>query len=283
MPDSTASSNYRSYSRGKGGKGLGKSSSFGVVKDKKQDTEKSVSLPWQLHAGFQILVDRLIFLEKPSRSDLTHICFFHLRCNRITEARSLLAGLNETMDDSDIVGEDGELRLQLDYLSAYMDLYGSPNSSGNNFQIARNMAEKYKNYPVLHWRKMFNEIQLVLSRAAPLSAESLVQQVLAHGRAEEGGVVQQGGGLHIASARLELEVKGNQLSIAWHPGKACAEKVKHVQVYYYAMDIEVIFSRDPFADQNRISPHLLVLYNYYFHYFIMIISSLEYTNISQGK
>lgn len=251
--------------KGKGGYGYGKSkdlfsNSFSNSKSSKRttnDSEKSVSLPWQLQVGYQSLVDRLIFQQRPSKSDLAHICFFHLRANRITEARSLFSELNERMDDNADETDNGELKLQLDYLSAYLDLYGTPNYNGHDFSVARSIAEKYKNYPILHWRARFNEILSLLARSAPLSSETIIQQVLAHGRAEDGGVVQQGGGLHISSAKLDLEVKGNTLAIAWHPGKACVDQVKRVSVYYYAMDIEVIFSRDPFADQNRISPHLL--------------------------
>jgi hypothetical protein len=135
--------------------------------------------------------------------------------------------------------------------------YTATPSGTQDFAVARRITDKYQNYPILHWRNKFDEIRKRFESAKPLTIDGITKQVLAHG-AEAGGIVQQGGGLHIESARLELDVKGNSLEIAWHPGKACTDASKQVLVYYYAMDIEVIFSRDPFANQNRISPHLLV-------------------------
>eukprot|EP00026_Physarum_polycephalum_P000988 Phypoly_transcript_00989.p1 GENE.Phypoly_transcript_00989~~Phypoly_transcript_00989.p1 ORF type:complete len:1232 (+),score=279.53 Phypoly_transcript_00989:210-3698(+) len=271
-PKSSASSSSSNsyYGRGKGGKGLGKGSYYNnsnanndQKKKKEEVTEKSAILPSPLQIPYRALIDQLLFAQRPTRADLAHICFYHLRANRLAEARRYYAAVQEHMDDAQDIPDAGELRLQVDYIAAYLDLFGDGHHAGTpsgtqDFAVARRIVEKYQNYPILHWRNMFDEIRKRFESAAPLTIDSITQQVLAHGSAETGGIVQQGGGLQIASARLELDVKGNSLAIAWHPGKACADTSKQVLVYYYAMDIEVIFSRDPFANQNRISPHLLV-------------------------
>ena len=47
-----------------------------------------------------------------------------------------------------------EYQLQYDYCSAYLDFYqGYP-----NFGVAREICEKYLDYPVLSWRKLFEDI-----------------------------------------------------------------------------------------------------------------------------
>lgn len=44
--------------------------------------------------------------------------------------------------------------MQYDYFTAYLDFYiGFP-----NFIKAREICEKYLNYPVIHWRNLFYEI-----------------------------------------------------------------------------------------------------------------------------
>ena len=273
----SSSSNYYPHSRGKGGRGLGKgynvnsynnndstdrSRTTNTEKKSEAMTEKSTILPKHLNVPYRGLIDQLIFAPRPNRADLTHICFHHLRHNRLAEARKYHAAVSEHMDEQQDVVDDGELRLQIDYIAAYLDLFGDGHtatlSGTHEYAVARRIADKYQDYPILHWRTKFTEIRELFEHATPLTTDGLTQEVLAHGSAEAGGIVQQGGGLHIASARLELDVKGNSLAIAWHPGKVCTEVSKQVLVYYYAMDIEVIFSRDPFANQNRISPHLLV-------------------------
>lgn len=49
---------------------------------------------------------------------------------------------------------EGEAVLQYDYFSAYLDFYiGFP-----NFQKAREICEKYLDYPVIQWRNLFYEV-----------------------------------------------------------------------------------------------------------------------------
>lgn len=153
------------------------------------------------------------------------------------------------MDDEQ---ETGDLKLQMDYLAAYFDLFGGNNT--NNFEVARAISDRYKEYPVLHWRAMFAEIRAQLTKTAPVTAEDIASRLQAHGGVES--VTQQGGGLHIAAAKLDLEIRENTLSIAWHPGKACTDEDKEVVIHFYAVDIEVTFSRDPFANENNIPAYL---------------------------
>ena len=64
--------------------------------------------------------------------------------------------------------KEGEQILQFDYLLAYLDIYtgivwdklilGYP-----NFKRAREITKNYEKYPISHWKKLFDEINFLLT------------------------------------------------------------------------------------------------------------------------
>jgi len=55
----------------------------------------------------------------------------------------------------DSLPEDGTLRIQHDYMSAYFDFF---TGEENGFKVARTIVRKYEDYPILAWRMPFLEI-----------------------------------------------------------------------------------------------------------------------------
>jgi len=45
-----------------------------------------------------------------------------------------------------------------DYINAYLDFYICGATGSFAFSKARKIAAKYKDYPILHWRKLFRAI-----------------------------------------------------------------------------------------------------------------------------
>ena len=54
------------------------------------------------------------------------------------------------------IPERGSLRIQFDYMRAYLDFYIGLEE---NYSVAREISAKYENYPVLHWKLLFLEIK----------------------------------------------------------------------------------------------------------------------------
>lgn len=57
--------------------------------------------------------------------------------------------------DSSIFEKDPTLKIQYDYLTAYIDFFTGIDS---NFATARKISKVYEEYPVLSWRVLFTEI-----------------------------------------------------------------------------------------------------------------------------
>ena len=86
--------------------------------------------------------------------DILFYCYFLVLQDRITEAIEIFNKL--TVDN---LPEDGSLLMQYDYMTAYLDFYSGHES---NYSLARKIAEKYKDYPVINWRNLFLHIKTQL-------------------------------------------------------------------------------------------------------------------------
>ena len=70
--------------------------------------------------------------------------------DRVTEAISLFKTV-----PVESLPEDGALRMQHDYMSAYFDFF---TGQAEGFRVARGIVRKYEEYPIPAWRIPFLEI-----------------------------------------------------------------------------------------------------------------------------
>lgn len=83
-----------------------------------------------------------------TRKNILALAYYLTLHDRIKDAEKIYEKLKKDPSNS----EEGSI--QTDYMSCYLDMYlGYP-----NFATARALAEKYKNYPIITWRKMFTEV-----------------------------------------------------------------------------------------------------------------------------
>lgn len=118
-------------------------------------------------------------------------------------------------------------RLQYDYFRAYLAFFG------DTPQAARPIAEAYRTYPVARWRSMFGDVlsQLdELSGAKPLVGDPRDRD-------------QRQNALAASEPALSLELAGSRVVLGYANLAAC-------EVSYYPMDIEFLFSSNPFVQQD---------------------------------
>ena len=125
------------------------------------------------------------------------------------------------------------LELQYDYFSAYLDFYtGYP-----NFKIARDISEKYLDYPSIYWRNLFYEIA---NQLAEHDGEEDFQKLKSIKENES------------KTINLENAKKEENLTASLN-GKTIVithQNVKEITINYYSIDLEVLFSRNPFLTKN---------------------------------
>jgi hypothetical protein len=116
--------------------------------------------------------------------------------------------------------------VQYDYLAAYLDCFELDPVR------ARSIVAVYENYPVDRWRKSFGAIGALLAEIDGASAPVVDPR----DRGEDQGK------LASSEPRFEIALDGTQLQIDH-------QNLESVRVNYYLMDLELLFSRNPFMTE----------------------------------
>ena len=180
---------------------------------------------------YQAFLDWLCELPEISDAHRLELVYYLLLQDRIAEALDHFAAIER---------EKIERRMQYDYCSAYLRFFGP------DPEPARAIAEQYADYPVPRWRNAFREIlaqldEIETGRTQLVDAENRDQRMAA-----------------AAASRpvLELAVEGDRVLLHHR-------NVKRVQLNFYPMDIELLFSRSPFVQQfgrqfGQVYPHVQI-------------------------
>ena len=138
--------------------------------------------------------------------------------------------IGEALDWFDDVDADNlATELQLDYLRCYIAFYLEEPDD------AAAIASHYEDYPVDKWRERF---AAVLAQAAEIEGADVAES----GREEEDreGLQDQ---LASTEPALEMKVEDGQVKITY-------QNLDRVTVNYYEMDLEFLFSSNPFVESN---------------------------------
>jgi hypothetical protein len=117
-------------------------------------------------------------------------------------------------------------RLQYDYFDAYVDFYKADPAA------ARKIAQGYKDYPVDRWRKRF--------------ANVVVQADEIEGKA--GAVVNEEDRNQV-QAKLAATQPGFDFTVEARKVTLNYQNLETVTVNYYLMDVELLFSQNPFLQE----------------------------------
>ncbi len=143
-------------------------------------------------------------------ADWLSVTYYLLLQDRVEEALASFARVNAAA----LPG-----RLQYDLMQAYLDFFGG------DLARARAIAETYRDHPVPRWRERFREILEQLDEAQGLGT---------------GG---EAGALLASEPSLELQLVDGRVVVQHANLSACA-------VRWFPMDAELLFSRDPFGEQD---------------------------------
>ena len=120
-----------------------------------------------------------------------------------------------------------EEKMQYDYCDAYLDFYLEKPTS------AASKASKWVDYPVTHWRKRFKEI---IAQVEEINGGG--NQVV-----DDNSQKQQQENLALTAPSFNFKIESNQANLNY-------QNVAELVVNYYEMDIELLFSRRPFAQDE---------------------------------
>ncbi len=182
----------------------------------------------QLGAKRQILNDRfygqyhrllrvLSYKRKLSDEDMMAVTYYLLLQDRMVEALAMFEAVNP---DALVT------RLQYDYFSAYLAF------SRGNARLARSIAVAYADHPVAHWNAMFTNI---VNQADEIRGDGVEV-------ADDDDQVQAQDQLADSQPSFDFNVESGEVTIDF-------QNLENVQVNYYEIDIELLFSRSPFVQE----------------------------------
>lgn len=119
-------------------------------------------------------------------------------------------------------------RMQYDYCRAYLSM------SVSDVDTARSIAAQYRDYPVDRWRDAFALVRSHVDEIDGKGATAIDSDDALQAQAERA----------VSEPTFDFVVEGSKIRIN-HANLAAAE------VRYYLMDIELLFSRNPFVQQHE--------------------------------
>lgn len=122
---------------------------------------------------------------------------------------------------------DAGATLQREYMSGFVALLRG------ELEEAAAIASRWRDYPVERWRDQFRGIEAALSRAAAAGAEII----------DDDDPRQRQDHLAESEPGFDLEIAGDTVEVSYH-------RLEEIVVSYYLMDIELLFSRQPFLQRD---------------------------------
>jgi hypothetical protein len=172
----------------------------------------------RLHGQYHSLLTILGYRRALTDDDRMAITYYLLLQDRVEEAIALFDQVNAA---------DLETSLQHDYFAAYLSLYRA------DVDVAREIARRYVKHPVDRWRNAFVSIDRQIDEIDSGNAEIIDDENRNQRQAE----------LAATEPSFELSVEAKKARIEY-------QNLKRATVNYYLMDIELLFSRNPFVQQT---------------------------------
>ncbi|MCE9531211.1 MAG: hypothetical protein K8T89_08830 [Planctomycetes bacterium] len=170
------------------------------------------------HQQYERYVKLLTYRPKLLDDDQLAVSYYLLLQDRVEEAITAFAQVNPAKVATQI---------QYDYCAAYLDMFT------DEPRKVRSIIAKYANHPVERWKNAFAAISNQLDEFDGKSVKT----------ADKDNQAQQQAKLAARESSFEFAVAAKNINLTW-------KNVETVRVNYYLMDVELLFSRNPFVQQS---------------------------------
>ena len=170
-------------------------------------------MAWQYHRLLKVLT----YKRAMDDNDQLAASYYLLLQDRVDDAGELFGNVNP---------QRVATKIQYDLMATYLDFYNEEP------KVAAGFVEKYKEYPVDKWKQAF--------AAAGAQLEEIQGKSVAV--ADKDDRNQQTTQLAATEPTFDFNVEAKKINITY-------ANLKQVQVNYYLMDVELLFSRSPFVQQ----------------------------------
>ena len=171
----------------------------------------------RFHAQYHRLLRMLSYRRQLDDAEMMAVVYYLLLQDRVQEASDFFARVNPA---------NLATRLQHDYFAAYLAM------SQEKPDQAKAVAAKYADYPVDRWREAFAAVAAQLAEITGAQAKVVDTEDRS----------QQQTQLAATEPSFDFQVEAKAVKINY-------QNLAAIRVNYYLMDIELLFSRNPFVQQ----------------------------------
>ena len=183
--------------------------------------QSSFTIHPQLYKSYKEFILQLAEKRSLSVVDKMKLTYYLILQERLNEGLGVFSRISSEKE----IPVQGSLRLQYDYMAAYLDFFtGFP-----EFKVARQIMPKYISYPISRWRMLFLDIQTQLEEYDEKKIEITGEESKDK---EEKGIIKE-------EPQLEAILDGKEIVLDY-------TNLKNVTLKYYLIDMETLFSRAPF-------------------------------------
>ena len=187
-----------------------------------------------LNREFRETYNRFLFKlaekQKPDTEDMLNWTFYYLLQDKTKEAIEMFHKI-----DGSSIFDNESMKIQYDYLGAYLDFYNGPES---NFKMAREVVKKYSEYPVLYWKGLFQEVQEQLEEFDGIL--NLGKEIDQNDELKKKENLKKSKNL---APVLEARLDSKNIVLDYM-------NISKIDIKYYVIDPELMFSKSPFISQN---------------------------------
>ena len=170
----------------------------------------------QFHSQYHQLMRWLSYKNELDSSDRMAVTYYLMLQDRVSEALMMF----DSVSKNELV-----TALQYDYCDAYLAMYRSQPDR------AASIASKYEKYPVDRWREAFGSVTAQVKEIQGAKIEVVNDDSRDEKQTQ----------LAASDSTFDLKVESRKVALQY-------QNTKQVKVNYYEMDIELLFSRNPFID-----------------------------------
>lgn len=168
----------------------------------------------QFHEQYHKTLQQLAYERELNDDDRLSMAHYLMLQDRVDDATTLFSQVNV---------DKVATKMQYDYCAAYLDFFT------DDHQRAKSIAAKYVDHPVDRWRQLFASITAQLNEAEGSDNKPV----------NERDRDQQQALLAATEPNFDLSIEGKQIKID-------SQNLKTVRVNFYEIDLELLFSRNPF-------------------------------------
>ncbi|MCA9175343.1 MAG: hypothetical protein KDB14_12740 [Planctomycetales bacterium] len=172
----------------------------------------------RLHAQYHELLKILACRSELSDAERMAVTYYMLVQDRVELALQHFAAVNR---------ENLATKIQHDYFTAYTAFYRE------DLATALEMAERHANHPVDRWRNAFAVVKSQIDEINGAKA-SVIDDLSRD---------QRQGQLAANSPALDVRIEGREVRVDY-------QNVEELDVRYYLMDVELLYSRQPFVQRQ---------------------------------